>query len=68
MSAYLVSALMPLPGGATLVSIYRVTVEQPIEWVKQHADEIATRAVADDSTARKVNAGRYTALWVEAAS
>lgn len=67
MSAFLLSALFPLPAGQTFVAVYRVSVDQPIEWVKRHADEIAARAVADDQTARNVNAGQYTALWVEAA-
>lgn len=66
MSAYFLSVILPIKGCSELfMLVLRVTVDQPIEWVKQHADEIAARGVADDKTARNVNGGRYSALWVE---
>lgn len=67
MNNFLLSVLFPLKGGATYVLVLRVAVEQSIEWVKCHADEIAARGTADDVIGRNVNAGQYTALWVEAA-
>ncbi len=67
MSAYRLSVLQPLPGGYTLMTLLNVKVDQPIEWVRKHADEIAARAVADGAVPRHVNGGQYTALWLEAA-
>jgi hypothetical protein len=67
MKDYLLSVFLPLPAGHTFVLVCRVKVEQSLAWVKAHADEIATRAVADDKVAQKINAGAYVALSVEAA-
>jgi hypothetical protein len=67
MKDYLLSVFLPLPAGHTMVSVYRVKVAQSLAWVKAHADEIATRAVADDKVASKINAGAYVALNVEVA-
>lgn len=68
MNEFLLSVLFPLKGGATYVLVLRVAVEQSIDWVKNHADEIATRAAADDKVGRCLNGGQYVALWVEAAA
>lgn len=70
MNEFLLSVFLPLPAGHTFVSVYRVgvpNIAEPLAWVKAHADEIATRAVADDKVASKINAGAYVALNVEAA-
>jgi hypothetical protein len=67
MKDYLLSVFLPLPAGHTMVSVYRVKVAESLAWVKAHADEIATRAVADDAVALRVNCGAYTALNVEVA-
>lgn len=67
MNQFLLSVLFPLKGGAVYVLVLRVAVEQSIEWVKRHADEIAQRAAADDKVGRSLNGGQYAALWVEVA-
>jgi hypothetical protein len=66
-SEFLLSVFRPLPDSHTMVSVYRVGVDQSLAWVKAHADEIATRATADDKIARNINQGAYTALNVETA-
>ena len=43
MSAYLVSVFSPLPYDHILVNVLTVQVDRPIEWMKQHADELAQK-------------------------
>lgn len=59
MNEYLLTVFSPIKAGpATLLAtVLRVGVEQPLEWVKAHADEIAAKAVS-----RPV-----VALWIEVA-
>lgn len=47
MSAYRLTVFSPIKAGpaAMLATVLRVEVEEPVEWVRAHADEIAARAV-----------------------
>lgn len=67
MNTFRLSAFFPLAGGHTFVLVLLVTVEQGLAWVREHADEIASRAAADDRIARNLNSGQAVALWVEPA-
>lgn len=50
---YLVTSFQKLNGRDEIFGlVLRVTVAQPIEWVRQHADEIARRGVRQDAVAR----------------
>lgn len=40
---YAVSVFFPLPLGHALVHVLSVQVDRPIEWMKQHADELAAQ-------------------------
>ncbi len=64
---FLLSVFLPVAGGNTLVSVYRIKVDNTIEWVKAHADEIAAQALGNDARFGKVNGGVYVALNVEPA-
>lgn len=46
MNTYFLSVLKPIPepAGGHVVTILRVEVDQGIGWVREHADEIATRS------------------------
>lgn len=59
-NVYRVTAFSPIKAGpaSLLATILRVEVDQPIEWVRRNADEIAAKAVQ-----RPV-----VALWVEEAA
>jgi len=51
---YFLSVLYPLPGGCHRVEVLRVTHEAGPEWMRQHADEIATRAAGPGYVALRV--------------
>lgn len=63
---YRVTAFQALKSGHLFALVLRVTVAKPIEWVRQHADEIAAQGIATDPQARKLNAP-VVALNVEPA-
>lgn len=63
---YLVTSFQAMKSGALFALVLRVTVAKPIEWVRQNADQIAAKGVADDPQARRLNAP-IVALNVEAA-
>lgn len=63
---YLVTAFKHLKTGDVFGLDLRVCVSQPIEWVRQHADEIAAYGVEHDEVARKIT-GPIVALNVAAA-
>lgn len=44
MRPFFLSILRPLPGGGHLVTILRVSHDQGLQWMREHADEIAQRA------------------------
>lgn len=44
---FLLSVFLPVADGNTLVSVYRLKVDNTLAWVKAHADEIAAQALAD---------------------
>lgn len=52
---YLVTVFKPLKSGALYALVLRVQVAQPIEWVRAHVDEIATRGVRQDRIAKDPN-------------
>lgn len=59
MAAALLSVLSPVAASGTLVEVFRVSAEgQPVEWIKQHADEIAARC----------SPRAACALWIEEVS
>lgn len=41
---YFLSVLYPLAGGCHRVDVLRVTHAAGLQWMRQHADDIATRA------------------------
>ena len=51
MSHYYVTAINPAPKACAdpnvryIADVFMVTVEQPLAWVKQHADELAGQAM-----------------------
>jgi hypothetical protein len=52
--------------GDLFALVLRVSAAAPIEWVKQHADEIAARGIQQDRVASRL--GQPVALAVEVAS
>lgn len=67
MKNYLLTVFQPIGKRGDLFGLQlRVTVDKSIEWVRQHADEIAARGVQQDTVARGL--GRPVALWVEVAA
>jgi hypothetical protein len=66
-SEYRVTVFQPIGKAGDLFGlVLRVSTEAPIEWVKQHADEIAARGIQQDRVASRL--GQPVALAVEAAS
>ena len=64
MTQYVVTVIQAIPGCSELfATLLRVTVDQPIKWVQEHADEIAGQYVADAAA----RLGAPVALWVAAA-
>lgn len=52
---YFVTVFKALKSGALYALVLRVTVAQPIQWVRAHADEIAAIGVQQDTVARNPN-------------
>ena len=64
MNQYVVTVIQAIPGCSELfATLLNVTVDQPINWVRGHADEIAEKYVADATG----HLGAPVALWVAAA-
>lgn len=66
---YEMTNMVPLPGGALLAVIASVDVDQPIEWVRAHADEIGRACLEQDKVAAGMlarNPGLApVAQWIE---
>lgn len=45
MPAYIVTAIQPLKHGNSLLTEFKVEVEKPIEWVREHAMDIAQHGI-----------------------
>lgn len=66
MNEYRVTVFQPIgKAGELFALVLRVSTAAPIEWVKQHADEIAARGVQQDRVASRL--GAPVALAVEVA-
>lgn len=64
-NSYRVTAFLPLACGTAMLGLdLNVHVAQPLEWVQQHADEIAQFGINQDVAARQINGGVHTALAV----
>lgn len=56
MKTYFLSVLRPIaaPAGGHVVHVLTLATAAPLQWVREHADEIARRAVGTDYTALMV--------------
>lgn len=60
MSRYELTVITPAPAGCSVMHVFEIEVEQPLSWVREHADEMA--ATFNGGAMRHYNALNVRAL------